>query len=81
MLYKLLLSIVLIGVGIKFLASIAAHNARKKQLKAQQAGRPHESYADRGAFWRKVDRICIVMIGAAAVWYVIGVALWLFSPS
>jgi hypothetical protein len=80
MLFKLLPFIALIGVGIKFLASIAALNARKKQLKARQAGRLDQYYADREAYWRKVDRICIVIIAGAAVWYVGGVLLWLFSP-
>ncbi len=80
MLFKLLPFIALIGIGIKFLASIAALNARKKRLKAQQAGRLDQYYADREAFWRRVDRACIVIIAAAAVWYVGGVLLWLFSP-
>jgi hypothetical protein len=80
MMFKLLPFIALIGIGIKFLASIAALSARKKRLKAQQAGRLDQYYADREAFWRKVDRACIVVIAAAAVWYVGGVLLWLSNP-
>ena len=79
MLFKILPFIALIGVGIKFLATIAAQNARKKRQKAEQAGRLDEYYADKEAFWRQVDRLCIIVIAVAAVWYVGGVLFWVFS--
>jgi len=77
MLFKLLPFIALIGIGIKFLAGIAALNAHKKLLKAQRAGRLDQFYADKEAFWHKVDRACIVIIAAAVVWYVGGLLFWL----
>lgn len=79
MLFKLLPFIALVGIGMKFLASIAALNARKKRLKAQQAGRLHQYQADREAFWQKVDRACTFGIAIAATWYIGGVLFWLFS--
>jgi len=78
-LFKLLPFIALIGLGIKFLASIAALNARKNRIKAEQAGRLGQYYAEREQFWRNIDRFCIFIIAGAAVWYVGGVLYWVFS--
>ena len=80
MIFKILPFVVFLGVGIRFLASIAAMNARRKLLKAKQEGRVEQYYADKEAFWRNVDRISIVVAAAAAAWYVVGVALWLLGP-
>ena len=77
MIFKLLPFVVLLGIGIRFFASFAALNAHRKRLKAQQAGRLDQHYADREAFWRNVDRASVVVAAAAAVWYVAGVILWL----
>ena len=79
MIFKLLPFVVLLGIGVRFLAGFAALNAKRKRLKAEQAGRLDQYYADREAFWRNVDRACIVIAAAAAVWYIVGILLWLFS--
>ena len=79
MIFKLLPFVVLLGIGVRFLAGFAALNAHRKLLMAQQDGRVDQYHADKEAFWRKVDRICIVVAAAAAVWYVVGVLLWLFA--
>jgi hypothetical protein len=79
MIFKLLPFVVLLGIGVRFLAKVAAVNAQRKSLQAQQAGRVDQHYADKKAFWRKVDRACLVIVGIAAVWYVIGIVLWLFG--
>ena len=80
MIFKLLPFIILLGIGVRFLAGFAAVNANRKRLKAQREGREDQYHADKEAFWRNVDRICIVVAVAAAVWYVVGVFLWLSSP-
>ncbi len=80
MIFKILPLVVLLGVGVRFLASFAALNAHRKLLKAKQEGRVEQYYADKEAFWRRVDRICIVIAVVAAAWYVVGVALWLLGP-
>ena len=79
MIFKLQPFVVLLGIGVRFLAGFAALNAKRKRLKAEQAGRLDQYYADREAFWRNVDRACIVIAAAAAVWYIVGILLWLFS--
>jgi len=79
MLFKLLPFVVLAGIGIRFLASIAAVNAGRKRLKALQEGRLAGHYAEKEAFWRNVDRFTIVLIAIAAVWYIIGVVYWLLG--
>lgn len=80
MLFKLLPFIALIGIGIKFVASFASLYARKQRLKAQHEGRLDQYYADREAFWRKIDRASVAIIAVVVVWYVAGVLLWLFNP-
>ena len=46
-------------------------------LKAREEGRLEQYYADKEAFWKRVDRISIVVAAAAALWYVIGILNWL----
>ena len=46
-------------------------------MRAREEGRLEQYYADREAFWRRVDRISIVVAAAAALWYVYGVVTWL----
>lgn len=77
MIFKILPFIVALGVGVRFLAGFLALNARRKLLKARQEGRLEQYYADKEAFWKKVDRISIVVAAAAALWYVIGIVQWL----
>lgn len=77
--FKILPFIVFVGAAARFLASFAAANAYRKKLKAQQAGRLNDYYAQKEAFWQKVDRISIVVAAIAAVWYVGGVLHWLLN--
>ena len=79
MIFKLLPLIVLLGIGIRFLAKVAAVNAQRKSLQAQQAGRVAQNAADKKAFWLKVDRACLVIGGIAAIWYVVGIVVWLYG--
>ncbi|MFT5507118.1 MAG: hypothetical protein ACI89J_000182 [Hyphomicrobiaceae bacterium] len=79
MIFKLLPLIVLLGIGIRFLAKVAAVNAQRKSLQAQQAGRVDQNAADKKAFWLKVDRACLVIGGIAAIWYVVGIVVWLYG--
>lgn len=80
MIFKILPFVVLLGVGLRFLAGFFALNAHRKLLKAKQEGREEQYYADKEAFWRNVDRACLVIAAAAAIWYVVGIALWLLGP-
>lgn len=77
MIFKILPFIVALGVGIRFLAGFLALNARRKLLKARQEGRLEQYYADKEAFWKRVDRISIVVAAAAALWYAVGIVYWL----
>ena len=77
--FKILPLIVFLGIAVRFVASFAAINAHRKRLKAQQAGRLDQYYAEKEAFWRKVDRGCIIIAAVAAVWYVGGILHWFFS--
>lgn len=77
MIFKILPFIVALGVGVRFLAGFLALNARRKLLKAREEGRLEQYYADKEAFWKRVDRISIVVAAAAALWYVIGILNWL----
>ncbi len=79
MIFKFLPFVVLLGIGLRFLAKLAAINAQRKWLQAKQAGRLDQHLADKQAFWRNVDRACLVIVGIAAVWYVVGIGFWLFG--
>jgi hypothetical protein len=63
MIFKLLPFVILLGIGVRFLTKIAAVNAQRKWLQAQQAGRVDQHYANKKAFWLKVDRACLVIGG------------------
>lgn len=77
MIFKILPLIVLLGIGVRFIAKIAAVNAHRKWLKAKQAGRLDQHLADKERFWRRVDQASIAVAAIAAAWYAVGIVMWL----
>lgn len=79
MIFKVLPFVILLGIAVRFLARALAVRAQVKQAQAKRAGRLDEYHAGREAFWSGIDRVCLVLIGVAGLWYVGAIVHWLMS--